>query len=148
MAQQAGKLTAAMGTLASELVSHAARLAGVPRVYADANVPAGVVAFMRAHLGWDVLFVIEHDDLRRASDLEHFRRAHDLGRTLITQDRDYLDDARFDARAGSGVIVLSAPNERALIRLLHQAARGLFVAGVMLPLAGRRIHMCPDWSER
>ena len=36
-----------------------------PRVYADANIPAGVVGYMRARLGWDVLFVIEHADLRR-----------------------------------------------------------------------------------
>ena len=27
---------------------------------------------MRERLGWDVFFVMEHDDLRRASDLEHF----------------------------------------------------------------------------
>ena len=32
--------------------------------------------------GWDVLFVLEHDDLRRAPDIEHFRRARELGRTL------------------------------------------------------------------
>ena len=55
----------------------------------------GVVQSMRTDLGWDVLFVLEHDDLRRARDDEHFHRALDLGRTLITLDHDFLDDRRF-----------------------------------------------------
>ena len=54
-----------MGTLSTELAPHVERLAN-PRVYADANVPAGIVTFMRERLQWDVLAVIEHDDLRRA----------------------------------------------------------------------------------
>src|SRR5207237_8674042 len=53
-----------MGSLSSELAPHAERLAARPRVYADANVPAGIVAHMRTRLGWDVLFVLEEDDLR------------------------------------------------------------------------------------
>jgi predicted nuclease of predicted toxin-antitoxin system len=81
-----------MGTLSSELGPHVERLTDRPRVYVDANVPAGLVGFMRTRLAWDVLFVIEHDDLRRARDGEHFRLARQLRRTLITFDRDYLDD--------------------------------------------------------
>ena len=77
-----------MGTLASELGPHAGRIAGQPRLYVDANVPAGLVAFMRTQLQWDVLFVVEHYDLRRASDGEHYRLARQLGRTMITFDRD------------------------------------------------------------
>ena len=46
-------------------------------------------------LGWDVLFVLEHDDLRRAPDIQHYRLARQLGRTLVTLDRDYTDDRRF-----------------------------------------------------
>ncbi len=84
-----------MGTLASGLRPIAEELAGAPRVYVDANLPAGVVSAMRRELGWDVLFVLEHDDLRRAPDAEHYQRARDLGRTLITLDRDFLDDRRF-----------------------------------------------------
>jgi hypothetical protein len=102
-----------MGTLASELAPHADRLSGQPRVYVDANVSAPLVAFMRQHLQWDALFVIEHDDLRRARDGEHYRVARQLGRTLITFDRDYLDDARFPPEHSGGVVVLSAPGERA-----------------------------------
>ena len=55
-----------MGTLSSELGPLIEQVANQPRVYADANMPYGVVAFMREKLGWDVLFVIEHPDLRRA----------------------------------------------------------------------------------
>jgi len=50
-----------MGTLSSELAPHAGRLVARPRIYADANVPAGIVAHMRARLQWDVLFVLEED---------------------------------------------------------------------------------------
>ena len=55
-----------MGSLSSELAALAERYADGPRVYADANVPAGIVEFMRARLKWDVFFVMEHDELRRA----------------------------------------------------------------------------------
>ena len=84
-----------MGTLSSELAPHADRLSPSPRIYADANVPAGLVTFMRRSLGWDVLFVLEEETLRRAPDLKHYRLAQRLHRTLVTLDRDYLDDRRF-----------------------------------------------------
>ena len=35
-----------MGTLSSELAPHAEKLTARPRIYADANVPAGIVAHM------------------------------------------------------------------------------------------------------
>ena len=69
-----------MGTLASELAPHAERLSPRPRVYADANVPARLVAHMRQTLDWDVLSVVEDPDLRRASDLTHFQLARQLRR--------------------------------------------------------------------
>src|SRR5215813_14620633 len=100
-----------MGTLSSELAPHAEKLTARPRIYADANVPAGIVAHMRDRLNWDVLFVLEHDDLRRAPDVKHYRLAEQLRRTLVTMDRDYLDDRRFPPDEGGGVLVLSAPNE-------------------------------------
>ena len=107
-----------MGTLWSELGPVADEGAVGPRVYADANVPAGIVTFMRDSLRWDVLFVMEHADLRRARDIEHYRLARQLRRTLITLDRDYLDDRRFPPRETAGVLVISAPNERGLEALL------------------------------
>src|SRR5205809_684995 len=109
-----------MGTLSSELGPHAERVAGQPRIYVDANIPAGLVAFMRTKLRWDVLFVIEHDDLRRAPDDDHFRLARQLRRTLVTLDRDYLDEGRFPPAESGGVLVLTAPNERGLVALLKR----------------------------
>ncbi|MDA1183726.1 MAG: DUF5615 family PIN-like protein [Acidobacteria bacterium] len=134
-----------MGTLASELTPHAERIAGLPRVYVDANVPAGLVAFMRTRLRWDVLFVVEHDDLRRASDVEHYRRARELGRTLITLDRDFLDDPGFPPDEGSGVLVLTAPAEQGYRALLARADAGLFRQS-SLPLLGRKLHVHMDWT--
>jgi hypothetical protein len=130
-----------MGTLSSELGPVVERLVGEPRVYADANIPSGVVAFMRATLGWDVLFVLEHDDLRRAPDLHHYRLARQLGRTLMTLDRDYIDDRRFPPDESPGVIVFSAPDERWLRQFLVQADRQVIRAGGAPPgpLAGRKI---------
>jgi len=97
-----------MGTLSSELAPHADRLSPRPRIYADANVPAGLIAYMRTRLGWDVLFVLEEPPLRRAPDVKHYRLAHQLRRTLVTMDRDYLDDRRFPPEETSGVLVTQA----------------------------------------
>jgi Domain of unknown function (DUF5615) len=115
-----------MGTLSSELGPFVEQTANRPRVYADANVPLGAISFMREKLGWDVLSVIEHDDLRRARDIEHFRLARQLGRTLVTLDRDYLDDRRFPPDEGAGVIVFCVPDERWLRRLLVRMDREMF----------------------
>lgn len=130
-----------MGTLSSELGPHLARVADAPRVYADANIPLGVVTFMRTELRWDVLFVLEDEELRRAPDIQHFRLARQLGRTLVTLDHDYIDDRRFPPAEGSGVIVLSAPDERWLRRLLKDVDRDLFRAegAGPLPLEGRKL---------
>ena len=135
-----------MGTLASELGEFAARLADAPRVYVDANLPAGLVRFMRARLKWDVFFVIEEDDLRRAADVEHFRLAVQLRRTLLTLDRDYLDDARFPPAECGGVLVMSAPHEEQFEQLLRQIDRVLFQEGSQMPLLGRKLHVHNDWS--
>ena len=130
-----------MGTPSSEL-NPLAQLAPEPRIYADANIPNGVVAFMRTRLRWDVLFVLEHDDLRRARDIEHYRLARQLGRTLVTLDRDYINDRQFPPAEGAGVIVFWAPDEPRLRTLLQEADRTLFrVDGAAaLPLEGRKRH--------
>ena len=141
-----------MGTLASELGAHAERLTPRPRIYADANVPAGLVAFMRAELDWDVLFVLEEDGLRRASDLKHYHLAHQLRRTLVTMDRDYLDDRRFPPEEGAGVLVINAPDERQLSALLTRVDRSMFHrdgpdAPALLPLEHRKLHINTDWGR-
>jgi hypothetical protein len=134
-----------MRTLASELRPFAAKTVSVPRVYADANSPAGVVESMRRVLGWDVLFVIEDPALRRAADREHFSRALDLGRTLITLDRDFCDDRAFPPALSPGVIVCSAPDAPALLRMLRHAERTwLGVPAGDLPLKGRKVCLTMD----
>ena len=140
-----------MGTLASELSPHAPGIAGQPRVYVDANMPARLVSLMRTLLKWDVLFVMEHDDLRRASDGLHFRLARQLHRTLVTLDRDYLDDRKFPPAESAGVLVLCAPNENGLAALLKRLDREVFrLAGDVpdLPFAGHKLHVHVDWRAR
>ena len=139
-----------MGTLASELSPHVDRAALEPRVYVDANVPLRIVQAMRGRLKWDVLYVMEHDDLRRATDGAHFRLARQLRRTLVTLDRDYLDDHLFPAAESGGVVVLSAPREDGLLRILTRVDRDLLRGAGdadpgSLPLEGRKLHLHVDW---
>jgi hypothetical protein len=137
-----------MRTLSTELGALVQRGATGPRIYADANVPAGLVAFMRSELRWDVFFVMEQPDLRRASDIEHYRLARQMRRTLITLDRDYFDDRRFPPAESGGVVVLSAPDERQLARLLRRLDPGPLrpVAPTPdgVPLAGRNLPANPE----
>ena len=138
-----------MGSLASELRPIAEELADAPRVYVDANLPWGAVTFMRHTLRWDVLFVLEHDDMRRAPDRDHFRRALDLGRTLITMDRDFVDDRRFPPEDSPGVVICSAPDEANLFKLMaHLDKTVLRAEGAhALPLRGQKIEMTPDLTR-
>jgi predicted nuclease of predicted toxin-antitoxin system len=134
-----------MGTLASEL-GHLAPDAAAPRVYADANLPAGIVSMMRHELGWDVLFVVEDERLRRAHDRDHFAHALELDRTIVTLDHDFCNDAAFPPALSPGVIVCSVPNETALARVLRYVDRDIFRAdgAADLPLRGRKIELSLD----
>jgi hypothetical protein len=141
-----------MGTLSSELAPHAERLVSRPRIYADANVPAGIVAHMRGRLQWDVLFVLEEADLRRAPDVKHYQLAHQLCRTLVTMDRDYLDDRRFPPGSSGGVLVIQSPDEQQLALLLERIDRVLFHPDdvrepVAQPLVGRKMQVNTDWGR-
>src|SRR6185295_3015555 len=141
-----------MGTLSEELGPVVQRLVARPRIYADANVPAGLVAHMRASLRWDVLFVLEEPDLRRAPDVKHYQLAQQLRRTLVTLDRDYLDDRRFPLDGCGGVLVIQAPDERQLSGLLDRIDRWLFRCGdagdpVAQPLIGRKLQVNTEWGR-
>jgi Domain of unknown function (DUF5615) len=141
-----------MGTLSEELAPHAERLVARPRIYADANVPAGLVVHMRTRLRWDVLFVVEEDELRRAPDIRHYELAQQLRRTLVTMDRDYLDDRRFPPAASGGVLVIQAPDHRQLSALLDRVDRALFRSGegdepVAQPLIGQKLQVNTDWGR-
>jgi hypothetical protein len=106
------------------------------------------VGYMRRELQWDVLFVLEEDELRRAPDTKHYRLSCQLRRTLVTMDRDYLDDRRFPPAETSGVLVIQAPDERQLTSLIERIHRTLFqlVESAPLPIAGRKLHLHSDWT--
>jgi hypothetical protein len=102
-----------------------------------------------------VLFVLEHDELRRAPDGEHYRLARQLRRTLITQDRDYLDDRRFPPEESGGVLVVAAPVEKGLMALFKRLDREMLRPGTHEtgsgdsaepPLSGRKLHVQVDWN--
>lgn len=135
-----------MGTLFSELGPLRAAQAQGPLVYADANMPAPLVGFMRAKLLWDVLHVVDEPAWRRATDVAHFHRARDLHRTIVTLDHDFLEDRRFPPVQSPGVIILSAPDDRALRRLLVDVDTFLRGRPVVAPLAGRKLRVCPGWT--
>jgi predicted nuclease of predicted toxin-antitoxin system len=145
-----------MRTLASELGAFAERLTEAPRIYVDANLPAGLVRFMRERLGWSVFYVMEEDALRRAPDAAHFRLAAKLRRTLLTLDQDFLDDVRFPPAECSGLLVLSASHEEQFERLLARVDRELFqkssdarargTDAARLQLRGRKLHLHADWT--
>ena len=99
------------GTLASELGDHVDRTHVQPRVYVDANVPAAAGGVHAPDAGVDCgsCWSTTTSDAR---DGEHYRLAKQLRRTLISLDRDYLDDRRFPLAESGGVIVLMAPEER------------------------------------
>jgi hypothetical protein len=135
-----------MGTLFSELGPLRAAQANGPLVYADANMPAPVVSFMRDRLHWDVLHVVDEPAWRRATDVAHFHRARDLHRTLVTLDHDFLEDRRFPPVDSPGVIVFSAPDDRALRKLLHEVDTFLRGRPAVAPLAGCKLRVCPGWK--
>ena len=135
-----------MGTLFSELGPLRAATADGPLIYADANVPAPLVTFMRERLRWDVLHVVDEPDWRRATDLAHFVRARNLLRTLITLDHDFLDPKLFPPAHGPGVIVLHAPDERGLRKLLAEVDTYLRERPGTAPLLGRTLNLHPGWT--
>jgi hypothetical protein len=83
--------------------------------------------------------------------VKHYQLAQQLRRTLVTMDRDYLDDRRFPPAEGGGVLVINAPNERELSALLERVDRQLFSngdgEGVALPLAGQKLQLNTDWGR-
>jgi len=137
-----------MGTLSSELAPLRAAQARGPLVYGDANLPAPLVSYMRQHLHWDVLHVVDEPLWRRATDVAHFYRARDLRRTLVTLDHDYLGDRRLPPVDSPGVVVLSAPDHRGLSRLLDEVNTYLRASSAPLPLAGRKLCLRPGWTAR
>ena len=91
----------------------------------------------------DVIPVREFDD-------EHYVMARQLRRTLITLDRDYLDDRKFPPAESGGVLVLTAPDQRGYAGLLARLDREVFRLSIepqpaAAPLLGRKLHLHVDW---
>jgi hypothetical protein len=82
--------------------------------------------------------------------------ARQLCRTLITLDHDYFDDAAFPPGGCGGVIVVSAPDEHAMAKVLGRVDRFVFgrrkgasaaePAVDPLPLRGQKLHAHADWG--
>ncbi len=72
-----------------------------------------------------------------------------MHRTLVTLDRDYLDDREFPPEQGAGVLVLSAPPEDGFMKLLRRLHRAFFETPGerVLPLNGRKLMAHVDWQD-
>jgi hypothetical protein len=68
------------------------------RLYMDVHVPAAIAAGLRRR-GIDVL-TSQEDGTRRAGDDPLLERAQQLGRTFVTQDKDFLRIAAQQQAAG------------------------------------------------
>jgi hypothetical protein len=80
--------------------------------------------------------------------VKHYRLAQQLRRTLVTMDRDYLDDRRFPSTQSGGVLVVQAPDEQQLSSLLDRVDRLLFGDdSSALPLEGRKLQINTDWGR-
>ena len=76
-----------------------------------------------------------------------------MRRTLVTMDRDYLDDRRFPPASSGGVLVIQAPDERQLAALLDRVDRALFHSAngddpIAQPLVGRKLQVNTDWGRQ
>ena len=105
-----------MGTLQSELAPEAERLTARPRIYSDANVPVGLVAHMRHRLRWDVLHVLEDNDLRRALELVRDRSAGASPTELYSAYRQvfasWVSSDEFDVIVQQAVLEKYRPPDR------------------------------------
>ena len=86
-----------MGTLSEELGPVAERLVARPRIYADANVPAGLVAHMRVRLHWDVLFVLEDADVTLTARAAVFGATVNRGQTCLAVRRVFVQERIYEA---------------------------------------------------
>ena len=96
---------------------------------------------------------LEEDDLRRAPDLKHYRLAQQLRRTLVTLDRDYLDDRRFPPDEGGGVLVIQRAGRAPAARRCSRASTAsLFharraTARAAAAARGRKLQVHTDWGR-
>jgi uncharacterized protein with PIN domain len=102
------------------------------RLYLDEHISRAVARGLRAR-GADIVTVIEAGT-RSATDEEHLERALGEGRTILTQDADFL---RLHAAGAQHAGIFSAPPAASTRRIL----RGLLLALEVLDVEEMRGHV-------
>ena len=65
---------------------------------------------------------------------------------VLTFDHDFLEDRRFPPADSPGVVVLSAPDDRGLRKLLAEIDILLRKGPSLAPLGGSKLRVCPGWT--
>lgn len=81
------------------------------RLYADNNIEAEIVRFLKSEAGFNVLSVADDPGLRHQEDEFHYNKARQLDRYLLTHDDDFWDDRRFPLHQSPGVIIIPKNEE-------------------------------------
>ncbi|KKM06198.1 hypothetical protein LCGC14_1746400 [marine sediment metagenome] len=74
------------------------------RIYADKNVEKNTISLLRKKM--DVLSVEEDIKLTNQEDSFHYKKAKQLKRLLLTNDKDFWSDQQFKLLESPGVIIL------------------------------------------
>jgi len=140
-----------VGTLSEELgQSRSASWRG-PRIYADANVRRASSPTCRQRLRWDVSSC-SRSPICGERGREALPARAQLRRTLVTLDRDYLDDSPLSARAVRRRSRHSGAR-RAPVVGAARSHRSVAVPSddvdepVALPLIGRKLQVNTDWGR-
>lgn len=92
------------------------------RIYADKNVEKNTISLLRKKM--DVLSVEEDIKLTNQEDSFHYKKAKQLKRLLLTNDKDFWSDQQFKLLESPGVIILISKDKviaRYLPLLLRKA---------------------------
>ena len=76
------------------------------KMYADKNIDKNINDFLRKK-NMNVLSVTENNKLTNQEDSFHYKKAKQLNRILLTNDRDFWNDQLFKLYESPGVIILT-----------------------------------------
>ena len=76
----------------------------LPPLVADVNIASTVIQFLREH-GVDVVSARE-EGWSRYEDIDILRKAHDMGRSVLTHDSDFSELAVHHGQTITGIIFL------------------------------------------
>lgn len=97
------------------------------RLYIDENIEEEITEALKT-LGWNIK-TYKDFSLAGHPDENHFAKAKQLNRILITQDDDYWDNRRFPIDKHPGVIILQYQNTKTVVQGIR------FIADVIVPFA-------------